>query len=134
MTSLPNLPHILNRRESKFSLRFRAWWQENPLLGTFELKDASVNGFLPFDAVEHDQIAFALSAHAPKGILARVTVGTKGTADYIGLRNFPAWIVVNYKKAFHIISINSFLLESRRSKRRSLTEDRAAAIATISVQ
>lgn len=131
---LPNLPRILNRSEASFGLTFRKWWTENPLPGTFELKHSRGKDSIPFAAIEPDQIAFANAAYSKKGTLARVTVGSPGCADYIGLVNSPAWIVIKYPRAFHIISINAFLLESSRSKRRSLTNTRAGEISTISVR
>lgn len=131
--TLPDLPRTLNRSEASFGVAFRKWWTENPLPGTFELKHSRGKDSIPFSAIEPDQIAFANAAYSKKGTLARVTVGSPGCADYIGLVNSPAWIVLKYPRAFYIISINTFLLEKLRSKRKSLTAERANAIATISV-
>jgi hypothetical protein len=41
----------------------------------------------------------------------------------------PAYVVIRYPKGFVLISIDTFVLESQRSKRRSLTWQRAQDIA-----
>jgi hypothetical protein len=130
---LPDLPRQKKSKEADFGITFRKWWNEHPLPGTFELKTTGGKSSLPFNAVDPEQIVFAQAAHSRKGTLARVTVGTVGCSDYIGLVQAPAWIVVQYPGEFHVISIESFLLERDRSPRKSLTIERARAISTISV-
>lgn len=130
---LPELPKQKKSKEAVFGVLFRKWWVANPLPGTFELKETLGKKSISLSAVDIEQISFALATQSKKGVLTRVTVGTVGTADYIGLVAYPAWIVVKYTKRFYIISIDSFLLEKQRSKRKSLTEERADAISTITV-
>ncbi len=133
MPSLPELPRVLNRQESKFSLIFRKWWEQHPLPGEIELKDTRGKNYLSFSEVSDGQVQIALKATSKEGILVRCTVGTTGRADYSGLVNSLYWIVIRYPHIFHVISLESFLLEKKRSLRKSLTEERANKIATISV-
>lgn len=130
---LPELPTQHKASEAKFGVAFRKWWNANPLPGTFELKHTHGKDSLPFSSVEAEQTSFALTTNSKKGCLVRVASGTIGASDYIGLVASPAWVVIKYPREFHIISIHAFIFEQARSKRRSLTLDRARAISTISV-
>lgn len=130
---LPNLPKINNKQEADFGIEFRRWWERKRLKGTFELKDTRGKNSISFKCFEPDQQTIANLARSTKGVLVRVSVGTPGTADYIALINEPTWIVIKYPKAFYVISTEAFLFERDRSKRKSLTENRAHEIATISI-
>lgn len=132
MTNLPELPRVLKRREADFGIEFRRWWEKHPIRGNFELKHTRGSNSLPFSSVEDEQLVVGKAANSRKGILLRLTVGTTGAPDYVGQIEQPVWIVIRYPRAFYVISINTFLLEKSRSKRKSLTSERAAAIATIS--
>lgn len=114
---------------------FRRWWEKHPLAGEIELKDTKGKDSLPFKAFEHDQEVIARIATEGKGVLVRRTVGTAGGADYSGLtRDIPYWIAIKYPHGFEVIAIGAFLLEKKRSTRKSLTSDRAREISTISVK
>lgn len=130
---LPPLPKQNKKKEADFGIIFRRWWERNPLPGNFELKQTNGKDSIPFWAVEPDQIAFGMAAGSKKGVLARVSVGTTGCGDYIGLVSSPSWIVIKYPGVFHIIATEVFVMESKRNKRKSLLESRAREIATISV-
>lgn len=133
MQTLPELPRTLNRQESKFSIIFRRWWEANPLPGEIELKDTRGKNYLAFSEVSDEQIIVGTKAGTRKGILVRCTVGTTGRADYSGLVNSLYWVVIRYPTAFHVISLEAFLMEKKRSARKSLTSERAESIATITV-
>lgn len=130
---LPNLPKQIRGPEADFGIEFRRWWAKNNICGNFELKHTRGRNSLPFAAVEADQIIVGNSAYSRKGILLRVMVGTTGAPDYIGQKNQLTWIVIRYPKAFYLISLEAFLLEKKRSSRKSLISSRASEIATISV-
>lgn len=132
---LPSLPTQNTHKEADFGIAFRRWWnaQKSPLQGEIELKDTRGRDYLPFAEFSHDQEVIYNLASSSRGVLVRRSIGTTGGADYSGLVRSAYWIVIKYKKAFHIISVNAFLLERDRSKRKSLTEARAREIATISV-
>ena len=101
--------------------------------GEFELKDTRGKDYLFFSEFSEDQEIVARAASGKKGILVRRSVGTPGGADYSGLVNSLCWIVIKYPKEFSIISIDTFLLERSRSKRKSLTAARARELSTITV-
>jgi hypothetical protein len=134
MSPLPNLPERHQTKEADFGVVFRRWWEKSRLRGEIELKDSLGKDYLPFSALSDDQIAVATLATGRKGVLVRRSLGTTGGADYSGLVDSPYWVVIKYKKAFYVISVNTFLLEKSRSRRRSLIEERAREIATISVK
>lgn len=130
---MPDLPRRIKRREADFGLRFRHWVEKNkkklPASCSFELKDSRGKDSLPFDALEAKQSYFANRIQG-EGFLARVTVGTPGTADYLFMKKpSTAFIVVKYPDLFCIIKANEFHAEWSASKRKSLTKERAQEIA-----
>lgn len=131
---LPSLPKQIRGPEADFGIEFRKWWTAHPMRGNFELKHTKGSDSLPFAAVEADQVIVGNAAHSRKGVLLRLTVGTPGAPDYVGQIEQPVWVVIRYPKAFHVISLNVFLLEKSRSTRKSLTSVRAEALSTVSVK
>lgn len=121
------------RKEAAFGMLFRHWLKKNPLeTATFELKCTSTDS-IPFSCIEDHQIDYGLAVdESDKGILIRVQ-GVSGEPDYVFLRHIPAYVVIRYPKSFHIIRILTFCHERDRSKRKSLTEDKAKEISYISV-
>ena len=135
MTSeLPDLPLQHKAPEADFGVRFRRWWQRSHMPGTFELKHTRGKDALPFRSVEGDQVAFGLLAGSRDGILVRVSTGTVGASDYIGLIRSASWIVISYPRFFCVIALDGFLMERDRSPRKSLTSERAEAVATVVVR
>ena len=102
--------------------------------GTFELKHTRGKDALPFRSVESEQVTFGLSAGSRDGVLVRVSSGTIGASDYIGLVRFATWVVISYPRFFCVIALDGFLMERDRSSRKSLTAQRAEAIATVVVR
>lgn len=120
-------------QESKFALLFRHWLRANPRFScAFELKQTT-GGSIPFSALEEHQADYLLAIKSDKGTLIRIQ-GTNGEPDYIYLRKFPANVVIKFPLEFHLIDIETFLLEKKRSKRKSLTNARAREISLISVK
>ena len=130
--TLPILPKQNSNAEAKFGLTFRKWWNEHKMLGTFELKYVRKGDSFPFSELHDEQIAIGTMLH-DKGVLLRVSSGTIGSPDYIGLKAFPCYVVIKYQKSWHIIPLSTLLLERDRSKRKSLTPGRAEAISVITV-
>lgn len=129
-SKLPPLPKQYKRLEADFGVKLR-----DELLrvhkhktAVFELKQCE-GPSLPFDDLKPEQIAYLKSAKGSKGVVLRNT-GRNGEPDYALFRNAPAWVVVKYKKSFYGIDIDDFLFERDRSKRRSLTKERAYEIST----
>lgn len=123
------------KREAKFGLLFRHWLKANPRLsGAFELKQTTRNS-LPFNAVAEHQLE-ALRAVNNDGLLYKApddSIGQK-PFDYFYLRNAPAYVVVKFPKFFVAITIETFILEKSRSKRKSLLSGRAKDIASFVVE
>lgn len=130
---MPPLPKIKKHKEADASLKFRKWLEENPLFtASFEMKYTSTDS-IPFSALEEAQVNYGLAIREKKnGVLIRVD-GTKGEPDYIYMRNEPSFVVVRYPKSFEIIAIPTWVRESKASKRRSLTWERARSLSTYSV-
>jgi hypothetical protein len=130
---MPPLPRQNKSKEADFGLIFRKWWEKNLLGGEFELKDTRGKPNFAFSDVSDDQMTIATLAVGNKGVLVRRTAGTIGGADYSGLVRSPYWLVIRFPKGWCIISFETFALERSRSKRKSLTWERAQEIATIVV-
>lgn len=131
---LPNLPRRNDQREAKFGLAFRRWIEKNPRVSsTFELKDTRGAKSLPFREVKEAQVRFGMSVKGDKGVLVRLMPLVEGTPDYGYFRNAPALIVIKYPSCFCIIDVETFHLEAKRSKKRSLSVSRARDIAITSI-
>lgn len=125
----------MKKREADFGILFRSWLKANPMFsGAFELKQTTGNS-IPFSSVAEHQIDALLAARSDKGILYKAPDDSRGIKpfDYFYLRNTPSFVVIKYPKHFDIIGVDTFLLEKERSKRKSLTADRAKAISVITV-
>lgn len=130
---LPDLPQQNKHKEADFGLRFRKWWNLHGKGSPYELKDSRGKDYISFAEITPEQIAFALACGTDKGVLVRVERGTVGTADYIGIKNTIAYIIINYPKACEVITINNFIHEKEKNKRKSLTYERAKAISSVSI-
>lgn len=129
-----DLPRQNKKKEADFGVTFRHWIKDNPYMtATFEIKYAHANNSLPFSEVKQEQINYAMAIRSDKGVLMR-TDGVKGMPDYTYLRGEPSYIVVKFKKCFVFIPPDLWQIESKRSKRRSLTSARACEIASLVVK
>lgn len=118
------------KRESKFALRFRHWLKANPLgySATFELKDFSHKKSFPMRELKEAQRNWALAISEGDGVLMR-NMGGNGEPDYTYHFNEPAYIVINFREGFCIITIQALMAHTRKS----LTFSEAQSIATITV-
>lgn len=132
--NLPNLPQQNKKQEANSSLRFRKWWYKYGMNAPYEMKDSRGKDSILFSEVSDEQIQIALSANSPEGVLIRVERGTIGSPDYVGFKNSPYWIVIKYPKCFEVIGIQTFILEKKRSRRKSLTAEKAKEISTYSIK
>ncbi len=123
----------MKKREADFGIRFRHWLKANPRHSCFfELKQTTGLS-LRFASLEEQQRDFLEAIKGDKGVLIRIQ-GTNGEPDYVYARKMPACVVVKFPNAFHIIDIDTWLLEEKRSKRKSLTSSRAREISNVSVK
>lgn len=130
--NLPDLPKQLEKREAAFGIELHRWTEKNKIQSCpLEIKRTNTSS-IPFSCLEDVQIPWLLKAKSDKGVLIRV-IGMNGEPDYAFYRKAPARIVIRYPRSFHVIDIETFLLEKKRSVRRSLTEGRARELSTWSV-
>ena len=125
----------MKKREAEFTIYFRHWLKANPMhTAAFELKQTTADS-LPFNSVSDHQIN-ALLAVSSSGLLYKIPDDSRGIKpfDMVYFRNELSYIVVKFPKHFEIISINTWILERGRSKRKSLTSERAKEISVISVK
>lgn len=128
-----DLPRQNKKKEADFGLILREWIMNNPYMTcTFETKFAHANNSLPFSEVKDKQIAYARAIRGDKGVLIR-NRDDEGIPDYTYLRSEPSYIVIKFKSCFVLIDPETWVLESKRSKRRSLTESRAKEISNLTV-
>lgn len=124
----------MKKREAEFGREFRAWIKANPMpTSAYELKQTTAP--LPFDAVKEHQINALLACRdKDRGLLYKIADDSAGFKpfDFFYMNQVFSWVVIKYqKKGFVIISIDNFLMEKERSKRKSLTWSKAKSIATI---
>lgn len=126
----------MKKPEASFSIQY-CQWLESPeskgiITGPFEAKDTRGKEYLDFSEVKQDQINRLLACKSKQGHAMR-TVGNTGVPDICFYRESPAYLVVKFPKEFFIIDVETFDLERRRSKRKSLTRSRARDISIRSV-
>ncbi len=131
---LPELPKQNKKQEADSSIRFRRWWEKHGMNAPYEMKDTRGKDRFLYSEISDEQIAIGLMANSSKGTLIRVERGTIGAPDYVGFKNSPYWIVIKYPKSFEVIGIQTFVLEMKRNKSKSLTYERAKAISTNSIK
>jgi hypothetical protein len=132
---MPPLTKQNKKKEADFGVYLKNWVEKNPLSipCSLELKQETSKESIPFSCLSDKQIAYANKISSNKGCWVRV-VGLDGQPDYIWMINSPAYIVIKYPKVFVFITIGTFLMEKERSKRKSLTVDRALEISVKSVR
>lgn len=119
------------KREARSSIIFRHWLRANPQQScSYEIKDTRGKDYLLFSELKEDQINYGLAIKNDKGVLIRVEAVQTGLPDYVYLRSVPAYIVIKYPNMFIIITIEDFVKEKQKSKRKSLTSGRAKEIAS----
>ncbi len=124
------------RREAQFGLYFRHWLKANPMpSAAFELKQTTTNS-IPFNAVQDHQIDALLAVKSRKGILYKIPDDSRGIKpfDYFCLSSSYAFVVIKFPAGFVIIDCETFLMEKKRSKSKSLSWMRAQDIAIIVVK
>jgi hypothetical protein len=127
---LPNLPQQHKQREATSSIDLKHIVERcKPETCSLEEKHTRGKDYLLYSEVKPEQIAFALSISSDKGAWIR-TLGQQGEPDHVWLKNEPAFIVIKYPKGIVWITIGNFLFEKEKSKRKSLTWERAKEIAT----
>lgn len=128
---LPNLPKILNKREARWTtIIFRKWLEKKGITAVFEIK-FSTKDSIAFDAIKEHQIWNLLKVRHQTFVYKIPDMGERSPFDIFSMKEMPAYIVIKYPKGVAIISVDIWCLESSRSKRRSLTFERAKSLSVI---
>jgi len=132
---LPPLPAIKNKREANWTTNYlKEWVLEKSTIpsGPIEVKVTTTNS-LPFSAVSENQLQDLHKCTTAKGFWYKhPDTGMANRFDVTFYRNSPAYIIIKYPKSFYVITVGTFILEKKNSKRKSLTALRAESIAIIS--
>lgn len=121
----------MKKSEATFGVLFRHWIRANPPKETmhFELKESKGKDSILFSAVEDHQVVFGEAIRdSTKGVLMR-NMGGNGEPDYSYLYRDPVFIAIRFPGFFCIIQLAVFVREKATSPRKSLTAQRARAIA-----
>lgn len=132
---LPQLPIYRQNKEATFGeqlVQYVAKLKEPffPYSCKIEIKQTTNNTFY-FKQLEDLQI-IKLKKIKHEGLLIRITEatsnGTHGIPDYDWVYKQPAYVGIKYDKSWCFIDIDTFVLEKERSKKKSMTEERAREI------
>ncbi len=120
------------RHEAKFHSKFRHYLQarvREP--GVFEVKYAH-NEIVYFKSLEEHQRESLLAAKH-RCLTYKPPDDTRGfkPCDFLHFADVKAYVVLAFKKGFVLIDIDVWVQEERQSKRKSLTWERAKAIADV---
>lgn len=135
MTKLPELPTKHNKPEATFGeqlVKYVSKLQEPFFTYSckIEIKQTTNNVFY-FKQLEDLQV-LKLQKIKHEGVLIRITEatsnGTHGIPDYDWVYKQPAYVGIKYDKSWCFIDIDTFVLERDRSKKKSMTEERACEL------
>ena len=119
-------------KEKSFQTTFNHWLKEKyRKTAAFELKQCESS--LSFSAVAPHQIEALQAVRHGTFVFKIPDAGWQNPFDCFCMTEMPAYVVIKYNDFFCLISIDQFVLESERSKRRSLTAERAKSIAFLVV-
>lgn len=93
----------------------------------------TITDSISFSCVTQAQIDWGMAIKSKEGVMLRVQAVAEGMPDYIYLREEPAYVVIKFPDRMCIIDIETFDMEKKRSKRKSLTSIRAEAISVCTV-
>lgn len=121
------------KREKSFQTTFNHWLKNvYKKTGAYELKQTTT-GSLPFSAVVDHQVDALLNVRHGQFVFKIPDAGYQNPFDCFSLCEQPAYVVIKYDKFFCLISIDTWLLEKGRSKRKSLTSERAKEVSVVVV-
>lgn len=128
---LPKLPRILNKKEADWTTTvFRGWCEKKGITAVFEIKYTKKD-YIAFSEVKDHQKQSLLKVRHGVFVYKIPDMGEKSPFDLFSFNKAPAYIVIKYPRGVAIIPIDTFLLEEKRSKRKSLTWERAKELSTI---
>lgn len=129
----------MQKKEQQAQTYFNHWIKEiyfkNHSGGfAFELKHTRDKNYINFNEIKDHQIEALLAVNGD-GLVYKIDDSGYGQKpfDCIAFKKCPAYVVIFYPLSAEIIPIEGFILERERSKRKSLTYDRAKAISVMSI-
>ena len=124
------------KQEADFSIHLRHYLKAHPLPVScpLEIKDTRGKPSFSYAELKEEQINNALASKSDKGNLIRIASGTIGGPDYAYYRNVPAYVVIKYVSGFVFIDIETLVMERDKSKRKSLTWERAQEISIRTIK
>lgn len=129
---LPELPRVLNKREANWTTTvWIPWCKKYGKTFAWEVKHTREKNYLNFKEVKERQRAKLLEVRHGTYVRKNPDMGENTDFDGQCLTQEPAYVVIKYTKGVAIIPIDTFLLEAKRSTRKSLTWERAKALSTI---
>ena len=128
---LPPLPKTTKKEEADFGAKLVEHCNKH---GFFEypcwteIKKTDEKNTFYFRQLEPLQV-IKLRKIKYEGFMIRITQassgGTAGIPDYTWVYKQPAYVGIKYDKSWCFIDIDTFVLEKERSKKKSMTEERA---------
>ena len=119
------------KHEAKFNTVFNHWLKNvYKKTGAFELKQTKTDS-LPFIAVVEHQREALIAVRHNTFVFKIPDLGLQNPFDIFCMTEMPAYVVIKYPKGVAIIPVDVFLLEDKRSTRRSLTWLRAKELSTV---
>lgn len=117
-------------KESNFTTIFEKYIRAKKMYGVFELKQTDADA-IPFAKVENHQIESLIAAQNV-GFLHKISDADprRKAFDVLYTKPLVAYIAIRFPKVTCVITVNNFIFERDRSKRKSLTIERAKEIAT----
>lgn len=131
---MPPLTKLHKGRETDFGVWLKNYTEKHPHLVTtgLECKQTTTDS-ISFSVVTPQQVAFGMGAKSSKGVWIRVQ-GLNGEQDYFFVVNSPSYVVIRYPNVVCWVDIETLIMERDRSKRKSLTSERAEAISIRTVK
>lgn len=124
----------MKKREAEFTTYFREWlkYKYYGESSVFEIKQTTKDS-IPFSALKEHQIDALMSVNETvRGFSYKIPDDSRGVKpfDLVHYKRAPAFVVIKYPTMFCVISIINFIAEEGKSKRKSLTLERAIEIAS----
>lgn len=117
-------------KEKDFTVIFEKYVRIKKLHGVFELKKTDTDSIL-FSSVKDHQLE-SLIAVQESGFMWKISDADprRKPFDLIATPRLVGYVVIKYNKITCIIPVNNFIFERDKSKRKSLTVERAKEIST----
>lgn len=123
------------KHEAQFNTIFNHWLKANPMTGAFELKQTTKDS-LPYSALAPHQELALLNVSNGLLVFKIPDAGYQNPFDCFSMYKQSAYVVILYpSKYFYMITIDKFIdYRDNEAVRKSLTEQEAKEIATLSVK